>query len=253
MLLQLAEQGDVEAQYAVGKVYKIRAELAEQASDWQAAIEWFSKSAEKGYLHAKFELAVALMEAPKPLYNLDLAVSWMKDAAKENFVDAVNELALFHFEGVGRLEPDCIRALELLMPIIEIYPFAKSNVARVLATCPEVEHRDGSKAVYFAMQSVFLDELNSWKSFEVLAAAFAADGDWLSAELWQKKAVAGEQAESSEEIINSLTIERLKLYQKHCVWIGPYTPFSVEQPDLSPSKRIQWAESSGQSPIDCQG
>lgn len=54
-LLAKAEQGDVEAQYQVGRFYMHR-------NDWAAAVPWYEHAAAQGYANAQNNAGVAYME-----------------------------------------------------------------------------------------------------------------------------------------------------------------------------------------------
>jgi tetratricopeptide (TPR) repeat protein len=85
-----------------------------------------------------------------------------------------------------------------------------NNHAWILATCPDIQLRDGRKAVDIATRAC---ELSGWKAayiIDTLAAAYAEAGEFASAVKWQSKAVELAPRSQSAEIRF-----RLGLYQQN--------------------------------------
>ena len=64
----------------------------------------------------------------------------------------------------------------------------KSNLARLLATCPEDRFRDGTRAVRLTMEAIVQSNDSDWKLMCIAAAAYAETGDFTSATYWAYKA-----------------------------------------------------------------
>src|SRR5262249_38916302 len=89
-------------------------------------------------------------------------------------------------------------------------PMVVNNFAWLLATCPQSDVRDGSRAVDLATKAC---ALSSWKKGSVVdtgAAAYAEAGDFAKAAEWQEKSIAYGEFTSAEL---KGARERLELYR----------------------------------------
>jgi len=104
-----------------------------------------------------------------------------------------------------------LRNFEAALKINAAAPGVHSAPAWLWATCPDVNFRDGKKALEHATRSC---ELTKWapdSDFEVLAAAYAENGRFEEAVKWQKKALAN-MKENDPDLAEAR--ERLKLFQE---------------------------------------
>lgn len=145
------------------------------------------------------------------------------DESIADFTEAVslnrNDAATIGQRGDAyKLRKDYAHALSDYEKALELEPGNPQMLiapAELLATCPDDSFRDGKKAVQYAREAC---DLTSWKdawSVEVLAMAYAADGNFAEAIKWEQtflKAKLPENLRSSAE-------KRLKLYQQHKTYV----------------------------------
>ena len=92
-------------------------------------------------------------------------------------------------------------------------PVSLGNVAWILATCPEAEYRDGSRAVSMSLKLLEQNQ-NDPTVLDNLAAGYAEVGDFTSAIDAQKKAI--EALKQNPELAHSDEFMlRLKQYQNN--------------------------------------
>ncbi|MEC8337964.1 MAG: tetratricopeptide repeat protein [Planctomycetota bacterium] len=101
---------------------------------------------------------------------------------------------------------DYKRALEVNQ---EEAPQIFNNLAWLLATCPEIKHRDGDLALEYAKQACELSQWSYYGALDTLAAAYAEVGRFEDAVRWQKKAIAYAPEEEKNELQ-----QRLKIYEE---------------------------------------
>jgi tetratricopeptide (TPR) repeat protein len=105
---------------------------------------------------------------------------------------------------------DCETAIKLNAKEHAVY----SLLATMEACCPDNEHRDSKAAVKNAMKAL---ELNSWHwNMDVLAAAYAEDGQFQEAIEWQKKAIEDAKTpKSGGRLLIPIYEKHLRLYEKN--------------------------------------
>lgn len=211
LLHQLASQGDPDAQYGLGTYYvKNHAD----DSELDLARDWLVQAARQHHVHAMFQLGVLLASVDR-LRDETQAIDWIRTAADLGLVEAKGELGMFYFEGLGNLNRDCERAVELLEEAFELgNERAESNLVWVLATCPEASHRNGSRALRIAFDLVYRQGVKTANTLDNLAAAYAESGDFLSAMVAQKEAI--ELADDTE--VSLILKNHLESYENRQAW-----------------------------------
>jgi Zn-dependent protease/Tfp pilus assembly protein PilF len=86
-----------------------------------------------------------------------------------------------------------------------------NNLAWLLATCPEEHHRDGGKAVEYALRACELSDWKDARHLGTLSAAHAEVGSFAEAVRWQRQALADPDYEESQ---GDAGRRRLQLYEE---------------------------------------
>ncbi|HDN26502.1 MAG TPA: sel1 repeat family protein [Thioploca sp.] len=116
-LLLTAQQGDVEAQFQLGKAYEVGEGVARP--DGQAAADWFRQAAEQGHIQAQFYLYLLLSMGYFELEkNDEEAIYWLHKVADQGYAEAQIELARAYKRGNG-VEPDDEQAIYWLRQAAE--------------------------------------------------------------------------------------------------------------------------------------
>lgn len=105
-LLKAAEQGDVVAQYVIGKKY---ANGKGVRKDLVHAVDWFRRAAEYGYAKAETSLGVAYLHGYGVPQDQRQAAHWFQQAANKGYAKAQYNLALLYIEGQG-VDKDLVEA-----------------------------------------------------------------------------------------------------------------------------------------------
>ncbi|MFK7956212.1 MAG: tetratricopeptide repeat protein [Lysobacterales bacterium] len=211
VLTQLADSGDADAQYGLGTWY-----INNQGSgaDLAKARDWLLQAARQQHVHAMYRLGVMLNQYDE-LRDEAQALDWTRSAADAGLADAQATYAMFLFQGLGGAPPNCVDAVSWLEKAGSVgHQIAQSNLVWVLATCPEERHRDGSRALRIGFDQVYRQGLDSANQLDNLAAAYAAAGDYLSAEAVQKHAMAQE----TDERVLAIFQSHLESYQARRPW-----------------------------------
>ena len=75
---ELAENGDVHAQYFMGKLYRDGPLLP---PDWVKARYWYDKAAKQGYVTAQYALGKLLLSDDARVHDSELGIQWLEHAA----------------------------------------------------------------------------------------------------------------------------------------------------------------------------
>ena len=192
---------------------------AEQAcldGDYEKGIELFTKAA-------------TLMPSNPSIYaNRANCHSYLGDldAAIKDYATAIDKavaiigdgndprMAIFYYNrgyayGKAKHYKEAIADFEKTIELDEDYPDVTSNLAWILATCPDASIRNPDKAVQLARHQAESRDTEAPDDIDTLAAALASAGDYEQAVTMQEKAI---ELLTDEDDIKEFT-SRLDLYK----------------------------------------
>ena len=144
-LIKLAESGDVEAQFNLGKSFDDGKDVD---IDKSKAIYWYTKAAELGFSKAQFNLAYMFDVGDGIEIDKNQAVYWYTKAAEQGHTVAQFNLALMYDIGDG-INVDKVKALYWYTKAAEQgYPEAQFNLGFMYDNGDGVDI-DKSKAIYW--------------------------------------------------------------------------------------------------------
>jgi hypothetical protein len=107
LYLQLAEQGNAEAQFHAGLIY---ANGQGVTKDDKQAADWFGKAAEQGHMEAQTKLGFMYATGKGVAQNYSMAIYWCYKAAEQGDVIAQYNLGLMYAKGQGVAQDNNIAA-----------------------------------------------------------------------------------------------------------------------------------------------
>ena len=93
---ELAENGDIHAQYFMGKLYRDGPLLP---PDWVMARYWFDKAAKQGYAAAQYALGKLYLSDDASVHDPELGIQWLEYAAYNGNHDASYRLGKEYLKG----------------------------------------------------------------------------------------------------------------------------------------------------------
>ncbi len=98
LYLQLAKQGNADAQFNAGLIYANGQGIAK---DDEQAVAWFGKAAKQGHKEAQTKLGFMYATGKGVVQNYNLAVYWCYKAAEQGDVTAQYNLGMMYLKGQG--------------------------------------------------------------------------------------------------------------------------------------------------------
>ncbi|QLE87905.1 sel1 repeat family protein [Shewanella sp. Scap07] len=201
-----ANHGDAEAEFLLGLMYLSGRFVTE---DKPLGMQWMQRAAEQGHDKAQQTLADLTFEGNIVSRDLATAERWYLSLSEQGNKWAEFRLGFIYAAGGEGVERNCGKAVERFNAVGD--DVSRGNVAWILATCPEAEYRNGTKAVEIAQSLVESNEQDP-TNLDNLAAAYAELGDFQLAIQTQQKAI--DALKQTAEINRSDEFEqRLQTYQ----------------------------------------
>jgi len=183
-------------------------------------LQMITRLANAGRDDAQYTLAMMYMSGRGVTRNHQLARQWLEKAATQGHAPAQNQLGLLYLTGSG-VTMDCQTAAFWFSSVNEksdVYPQAQSNLAWVLATCPQDSARDGQRALAIMQQLMSDQRRQNPYLLDTLAAAFAETGQFEQAIVTQQQAITLLQQQSSSQLQQKRFAARLHTYQRNRAW-----------------------------------
>lgn len=130
ILLPLAEQGDAQAQVAIGILYA-RGHGVPQ--DGERAVEWYTKAAQQGIPQVQHDLAVKYFHGLGIPRDYALAADWWGKAADKGMAESAYNLGLMHARGLGVARDDAAAVRWYRQAAEQGHPRARYSLAASLA------------------------------------------------------------------------------------------------------------------------
>nr|WP_275974973.1 sel1 repeat family protein [Shewanella gaetbuli] len=178
-----ANQGDADAQYLLGLMYLSGRFVPTSITE---GFMWVEQAANQNNIKAQQTIADLAFEGKLVPRNLLKAEKWYLAMSEQGDNWADFRLGFIYAAGGDGVERNCGKALQRFSAAGD--DVSLGNVAWILATCPEAEYRDGSKAVSLSLKLLESNE-NDPTILDNLAAGYAELGDFNQAVNVQKKAI----------------------------------------------------------------
>jgi TPR repeat protein len=237
--LKAAEGGLAMAQHAIAVAYEIGRGVEK---DTAKAAQWFQRAAGQNYPPSMTAFASKLEKGEGVEKDAARAALLNLKAAKLDFTPAMSRLAYQYYKGSG-LPVDYRRSFGWYQRAAKSGdPWAVNDLAWFLAVCPDEDMHNGEQAVLIAKEALRIMAENGddhrFEMLDTVAAAYARNGEFVEAVLWQKRAIElmeeqakeNESGQSREELEQEFN-ERLQLYESRT----PYSdPEAAGDPEAQP-------------------
>ncbi len=177
-----AEQGDYNAQFILGYWLKSFKDLGEDENP----TDWFLKAAQKGHIHAQYELGRSLIRGQGCEKDKEKGLEWLVRAAANGQEDSKNFLASLALRN-NDLESQK-QAIAYTQDVTQLSPTSKFRLAWMYADSQFDEIRNPDKAIELVESINWKELVDPASKYEILAAAYAAKGNFEKAVEYQEEA-----------------------------------------------------------------
>lgn len=203
-----AQNGEPNAQYILG-LMRLTGRFV--SADSKLGLHWLTLSAKQGNEKASKILGDVYFDGELVERNLSQAEHWYQSLAAIDDPSVQTRLGYIYASGGSGVSRDCGKAISAFATVGNNQ--AKSNMAWIMATCPESKFRNGQQALKIN-QELLKEDRNNPSYLDNLAAAYAEVGDFDAAVDTQKNALKA----LSQSALNSTERvgfeQRLEMYQR---------------------------------------
>ena len=146
---ELAENGDIHAQYFMGELYRDGPLLP---PDWVMARYWFDKAAKQGYVAAQYALGKLYLSDDASVHDPELGIQWLEHAAYNGNHDASYRLGKEYMRGEA-VRKDTRKAMDHIYTSAQAgNPHAQYLLGKLLLQGKMVE-RDKEEGIQWLSQA----------------------------------------------------------------------------------------------------
>ena len=146
---ELAENGDIHAQYFMGELYRDGPLLP---PDWVMARYWFDKAAKQGYVAAQYALGKLYLSDDASVHDSELGIQWLEHAAYNGNHDASYRLGKEYMRGEA-VRKDTRKAMDHIYTSAQAgNPHAQYLLGKLLLQGKMVE-RDKEEGIQWLSQA----------------------------------------------------------------------------------------------------
>jgi len=153
--------------------------------------QWYIEASNQGSGVASYFLGRNILYGNMCTQDSGQSMGWLLKAAKAGVTDAQYMLAVESFSG-ARFEKNEDKGFYWLIRAANVNKAAKIRYAWILATHPEVAHRDGKLAIQYLNQ-IEKNYLDKQSFYQTQAAVAAENSNFIQAVKWQKEALEDAQ------------------------------------------------------------
>lgn len=186
----------------------------------QSEVQLIVSLANAGRPEAQFSLGRMYLSGRGVEQNFEQGLEWLKKAAAQQHGQSQNQLGLLYLTGTG-VDMDCGNAAHWFSQVNTRSDFrlqAQSNLAWVLATCPQDSARNGQRALQIIQSLIDNKHGKNPSLLDTLAAALAETGQFDQAVTTQQQAIALLEQQPSPTQQRKRFNARLQSYQNNKPW-----------------------------------
>lgn len=176
--------------------------------------------ANTGRAEAQFSLANLYLTGQGVDKNLNTAIMWLNKSATQDYAPAQNLLGLIYL-GQHEHPVDCRQAQFWFSRVASdsrLFDQAQSNLAWVLATCPQNDVRNGQHALDIINNLLQSNTRPSASLLDTLAAAYAETGQFEQAQKNQQRAIDQLEQQNADPEQKQRFLARLEHYRQNQPW-----------------------------------